>query len=222
MDLHFPREKVASLRDFAARYILIVAGILTALGVDQWREARANHKLAVEAEAAIRAELGANLKETRASLEENLRRGNDLKKLRDVLQRSKDPGDFRSRLDKEVPGGVRFGYNLPTLRRAAWNAGIASRALSQLPQDAVRRWSEAYSEIELTQTMWVSYGGAMMRELSAPVTRFTGSHGSLRDMEQAVGALEFALNVTVDNQRDLVRTLARALGEPEEPRTPAQ
>jgi hypothetical protein len=44
MHIHFPRESAASLRDFVLRFVLrgllIVAGILTALAVEQWRNSR--------------------------------------------------------------------------------------------------------------------------------------------------------------------------------------
>lgn len=41
MDIRFPREGVASLRDFVLRYLLITAAFLTRLTMRPWRDNRA-------------------------------------------------------------------------------------------------------------------------------------------------------------------------------------
>ena len=60
MDLHVATEKVVSLKDAGLRYLVIVSGILTALALGQWVEARQHARRAAQALESIEAELARN------------------------------------------------------------------------------------------------------------------------------------------------------------------
>ena len=72
MHIEPPNTRLATYKDFAKHYLMIVLSILTALGLEAWIE-HAHHAHAAEAASLhIRTELQANLADVRTSIESML------------------------------------------------------------------------------------------------------------------------------------------------------
>ncbi len=151
MDLHFATEKVASLKDAALRYLVIVAGILTALALNQWLEVRANARQGAQALASIEDELRRNrvllgkvIESQRESLEKlqaiETVLGEDSFAVPDLAQRARRVLD-----DRRFDGAT--DVQLAALQRSAWDAAVASQALQHVPKDRAVALARAYAAL---------------------------------------------------------------------------
>jgi hypothetical protein len=145
MHVEPPGHAPQSLKDFGIHYLMIVAGILTAVGIEQGIEAIHHHELATQATEQIEEELKANLRETGEAIVENQRRNAALKTAidtltADIVQKKASDEAFVAGLSKVING-----TRNPTLRRDAWDAAIASQALTYVGPAELRLYSGAYS-----------------------------------------------------------------------------
>lgn len=150
MDIHLSSERLKSWRDFVARYLLLVFGILTALAIDQWKDHRLQVRHATEARVAIEAELRANLKEVveaRASDVEARERLDSVFRWLIERVRARRIGDpaFMAELQLRLPELGQLRFSTPTLRHDAWDAAVATGRLVALPPDEFRRLSYTYA-----------------------------------------------------------------------------
>jgi len=152
MDLHFATEKVASLKDAALRYLVIVAGILTALALNQWIEVRAHARLGAQALASIEDELRRNhdllgkvIASQRRAIDKLMvieaRLGGDSFAVPDLGKRA------RSVLDDDLLEGA-TDQNLAALQRSAWDAAVTSQALQYIPKERAVDLARAYAALD--------------------------------------------------------------------------
>jgi hypothetical protein len=149
MEIHPITEPIKSLKEFGVHYLLIVLGIGTAFALEHWREKRKQRAQAREACAAIDAELRTNLENLQRS-EQGVRAGAE--QLTSLQQRLgsdtfavPDLAERASALVREESGRLEFGFSLPVLRRAAWDAAVASHALQHVSGPRVAKYSRAYA-----------------------------------------------------------------------------
>jgi cell division protein ZapA (FtsZ GTPase activity inhibitor) len=151
MDLHFATEKVASLKDAGLRYLVIVAGILTALCLNQWIETRRQADQGAEALSSIEAELRRN-QDTLAKVMQQQQVVLD--KLQAVQERL-GKGSFavpdlqaraRAVLKEELLEGT-TDLNLAALQRSAWDAVVANQSLQYVPKERAVVLARAYAAI---------------------------------------------------------------------------
>jgi hypothetical protein len=151
MDVHIGREQITSWKDFLIRYLLIVAGILSAWAVNQWNEARQHRTIAEQTRAALQAELGHDLDELRQSLAFNAREVERVQPLRRELmaglKAGLPPPQIEARILGRWTGELRF--SLPSIRRDAWDAAVAGQAVTHLGASELRRYSAAYAALRL-------------------------------------------------------------------------
>ncbi len=158
MHVEPPGHAPQTIKDFAIHYLMIVVGILTAVGIEQAIEAVHHRELAAQATEQIEEELRSNLRESSSTLAENRKRLAALKATEeavasDVLKGDATPATFRTRLQ-----ALAIGTATPTLRRDAWEAAIANQALTYVDAAAVRRYSEGYSaQREAIQTILATF-----------------------------------------------------------------
>jgi hypothetical protein len=194
MDLHFATERVASLTDAALRYIVIVAGILTALALNQWIESRTQARLGAVALAEIEAELQRNQKLLVGVLARQAGQLERLDKAESLLGKDSfaAPGlDNRARqlLQSDLLDEV-GNINLAALQRSAWDTAVASQSLRYLPRDRTEPFARFY---------------AASQEISNVARQLTASPYNL-------GALS-VLDAFSRNESDNALGFARALRE---------
>ena len=154
MDLHVATEKVASLKDAALRYAVIVAGILTALALSECTESRKNAQRGAQALADIDAELRRNESMLGKALDAQAKQlaqlqaaeerlGKDSFAVPDIDQRAR-------RLIADATALEVGSINLLALQSSTWDATVASQSLQHLPRERLVPLARAYAA---TQTV---------------------------------------------------------------------
>lgn len=219
MDLHFATERVASLKDAALRYLVIVAGILTALALNQWIESRAHARQGAVALTEIEAELKRNqtlLGKVLAAQAAKLERLTKAEALLGADSFAK-PGLDR-RVGEMMQGNLldEVGdINLAALQRSAWDTAVASQSLQHLPRgraEVLARVYAAMQEISTTaRELTVSD-----RNFGALIAIDTFSRGESTDALRFARALRehrLTLAAVHSGYTALALALAEALGE---------
>lgn len=141
--------KVHSVRDFVREYLMIVLGILTALGLEHLVSSQHHRHEAEEARQRIVAELRTNLAEVRAAREQNIQRMKPVIALTEQLRGQIKAGmarpEINRRLYEQVHDKLVLGYVWPTLRHEAWDVVVANQSATYIDADALRRYSAAYA-----------------------------------------------------------------------------
>jgi hypothetical protein len=223
MDLHFPRERVRSVREFFLRYLLIVAGILTALAVNQWRDNRAGERLAAETEATIREELAANAKDLRESIQQTEKRLQEVRRINKALKEHKSIEEARTWLKQDTGGLINIQLSFPTLRHAAWNAGIASGAMRKMTAASVLKYSEAYAGLDSIRLVADQLVAGSLGQISATVGVLINNDGTLGDLRRGFLLVETVQDMLLQNQQELLKSIEDATGPvapPAEDRSP--
>lgn len=126
---------------WALEALMILVSVGLAFGVAEYRESRANHELATRVLRSLQDEVEHNL----ATLEQ----WSDLKaKFRDALQHADTSDSTRNGLDVYVavrpplPPGATF--DVPFVRRGAWDAALSTGALRLIDYSVVAGLSDIY------------------------------------------------------------------------------
>lgn len=127
------------LSDLALEAAMVVFAVLVAFGVDEWREQRQLRSLAEQAQAAVLAEVAANLEELRDT-------GPSLRTTVEQMEPVIREADIE-RLD------ARFSVQLPEVSRAAWDAAQLSRGAPYFDYAWLIRVARAYETYEAYERM---------------------------------------------------------------------
>ena len=143
------RIQVHSLKDFFREYLMIVLGILTALGLEHLVADQHHRHEAEQARQRIVAELRSNLAEVRAAVDENERRIKPVDDLVVALRNDVQAGTPRAAVNRTVLASLKgmgnLGYAWPTLRHEAWDVVVANQAAAYLDSDVLQRYAAAYA-----------------------------------------------------------------------------
>src|SRR5579875_92692 len=146
IDVHAPEHRISDRHDFFLHLFTITVGLLIALALENGAEAWHHHAQKVEAERKIRQEIRGNLE----SLERNaagLQQETDvMKRLLAGLRAVQRGGAF------EV-SGVQLAFHEEEIPDAAWRTASTTGVVEYMPYDEVERFSDAYREQALLQTM---------------------------------------------------------------------
>ncbi len=173
MDLHFATEKVASLKDAGLRYLVIVAGILTALALGQWTEARRHAQQGAQALADIEGELRRNEALLAGALDTQAAQLAQLERAEEQLGKTSfavpDLEQRARRLLAEVTLDGVGDFNLVALQRSNWDAAVASQSLQYLPRDRTVALARAYAAAQEISAIsrQVTINGATFNNLIA-------------------------------------------------------
>jgi len=155
--MHFEVPKSKSLKEFGGEYLMIVISILTALALEHTVQTFHHRHLAHEAAEKIEAELRINAGEVKEVLKHNEADLKEIKRVRDELLnaiRDKVADDvLMARFKTDWQPGVILSIKLPTLRHEAWDAAVASQAVTWMPDEQLQRYVTAYADIRDVQTI---------------------------------------------------------------------
>jgi hypothetical protein len=142
MDLHVPEGPIRSVRDFLVHIGIVTLGILIALGLEQFIEARHRAKIAAEAATGIRHELADDM----AQVQEVLTAipGLRTQTQAEIARLSAPPARGSVQAPIKYPG-----VTLDLVSSASWDTAIATRALNDLPYDTAKRFTAAYGALHL-------------------------------------------------------------------------
>jgi hypothetical protein len=150
MEIHVFAEKLRSFKELAVHYVLIVMGILTAMGLEQCNESRHHVQQAAAAEKAIVAELRGNLKLLSRTIEQQQKSLVFLQAAETRLgEKTFVVPDLEGRAqavvrDMEV-SDADLSFNLASLRRTEWESAIASQTLQHMDRAKVVAFTRAYT-----------------------------------------------------------------------------
>jgi hypothetical protein len=149
--MHFEVPKAKKLKEFGGEYVMIVISILTALALEHTVQSVHHRHIAHEAAEKLDAELRINAREVKEVLSHNETDLTEIKRVRsELLQaiRDKVPDNvLMERFKTDWKRGVVLSIRLPTLRHEAWDAAVASQAVTWMPDDQLQRYVTAYADI---------------------------------------------------------------------------
>ena len=209
---------IHSLREFFREYIMIVVGILTALGIEQIAASRHHAHLAAEAREHIMIELRSNLEDVRNSIAENVNRREALDKLITTLQQDIKDGVKSDRINMKLAeevANLSLGYALPANRHEEWDVAVANQSASYMDAADLRRFSAAYAEqreiAELTNA-----GGSQLVNGPRLIDALTDVEMQRADPVEVLKVFKqmtSTLNSTISNLSQMRKELVSALVE---------
>ena len=219
MHIEPPNTRLASLRDFAKHYLMIVLSILTALGLEAWIE-HAHHAHAAEAASLhIRTELQANLADVRTSIKTNQGLVAPLRQLDDAVAKDIRDGVPAATINQYIQAhkeDFRLSINWPTFASQSWDVAVANQSASWMDDAVLRRYSVAYADLRETSD-WISHDGTLL--IDAPAVerlRTRIALGATIDPLDFVNAARQMINTSAETQshlQQLENHLVTALGK---------
>ena len=146
LDVHPPEHGIHGTRDFFLHHITITIGLLIALGLEAGVEAVHHRHQREEAETLVRREIQNNLNKLQDGAPQALA---ELHQMSRVLQ------TLEARAQSQ-PGALNekdFIFHEAPIQDAAWRTAASTGALTLMNYAEVERFSDAYKEQALLQTM---------------------------------------------------------------------
>lgn len=210
------RIQVHSVKDFLREYLMIVLGILTALGLEHLVTAQHHRHEAEQARQRIVAELRSNLAEVHGAAEENDRRIKPIVALVDALRKDIQAGTPRATVNRklleDMKGMVSLGYAWPTLRHEAWDVVVANQSAAYLDSEVLQRYAAAYA----AQRDAIAMVQAAEALMSAP--RVVDAFADLKlqrvepiELMKSLGQVAISLNATQSTIRSVQDALDASL-----------
>ncbi|MEW9622645.1 hypothetical protein [Rhodanobacter geophilus] len=167
MHLELPNTRLASFKDFARHYLMIVLSILTALGLEAWIEHAHHVRAAEQASLHIRAELLANLADTRKSIKTNQDLLAPLQQLDESLTRDIRGNLPAATINQHIQAqkdAYKLSINWPTFASQSWDVAVANQSAGWIDDARLRSYSEAYADLRETSN-WFSHDGIALLDV---------------------------------------------------------
>jgi hypothetical protein len=146
LDVHPPEHGIHGTRDFFLHLFTITIGLLIALGLEASVEALHHRHQREEAETLIRQEIQNNLAQLQKGAPIAV---NELKQMTHVLEALEASAQSKP----ETLTESEFRFEEAPIQDAAWRTASSTGALSYMDYAEVERFSDAYKEQALLQTM---------------------------------------------------------------------
>lgn len=146
LDVHAPEHGIHGVRDFFMHLLTITVGLFIALSLENAAEAIHHRHLREEAETQIRGEIQSNLEKLHDAAPGVYAERSQMMNVLQTLQ-ARTQGQ---------PGTLNesdFAFHESPIQDAAWRTAASTGVLSYMDYAEVERFSEAYKEQELLQTM---------------------------------------------------------------------
>lgn len=218
MHVEPPSHAPSSLKELGIHYLMIVLGILTALGLEAGFETLHHRRLAQHTVEQLETELRANLVEVRSALQKNQAHADELKALYDDIkaQALAQQGKVKSEtLYGLLRQRLKISVMTPALRRDAWDAAVADQALIHMPRESLRRFSEAYTaQRESQMAVQASFNavGSISRLTDVAVDAEFGRADAV-EVLKALYSYRLTLQSVLSTETELAGQLGESLGE---------
>lgn len=217
MHVEPPSHAPSSLKELGIHYLMIVLGILTALGLEAGFETLHHRRLAQHTVEQLETELRANLVEVRSALQKNQASSDELTALFGDIKTLAQQGKVKSGTLYEMLGRrLKISVITPALRRDAWEAAVADQALIHMPRESLRRFSEAYTaqrESQLATQASFNAVGSISRLTDVAVDAEFGRADAV-EVLKALHGYRLAVRSVLATQLELAGQLGESLGEP--------
>ena len=148
MHLELPNTRLASFKDFAKHYLMIVLSILTALGLEAWIEHTHHAHAAAAASQRMDGELRKVLGNIEQSIAMNQKGLATLNTLDAQVSADLGAGLDSAAINRKIQArrnDFRLDTNWPTLSSVAWDVSLADQSAGWIDADALQRYSAAYT-----------------------------------------------------------------------------
>ncbi|HEX8777673.1 MAG TPA: hypothetical protein VF738_06100 [Rhodanobacter sp.] len=217
MHIEPPNTRLASYKDFARHYLMIVLSILTALGLEAWIEHAHHARAAATASMQIEAEIRSNLAEVDTDAQLDAAQLQKLDAIRSAviqdLKSNASDDAVRKHILALTSGGFDLKMQFPTLRHEAWDVAVANQSASWIDRARMQRYSAAYANARDSVTL--------MREDTAILMNGTGMVDTIADLDtgqvephqflHVVSQMRAMIDQTTQNLRILKKQLEAAL-----------
>lgn len=217
MHVEPPSHAPTNLKELGVHYLMIVLGILTALGLEAGFETLHHRRLANHTVEQVETELHANLGEVRSSLKQNQEVLASVDALYgDVTVLARQDGKAApDQLKNLLQQRLRISLFVPALRRDAWDTALADQALVHMPHQSLRRLSEAYTaqrEAQQAITAGINATASFSRMSDVAVEAEYGRADPVEALK-ALHGYRMTLRAVIGVERDLAKQLAESLAE---------
>jgi hypothetical protein len=137
MDIHPSHRSITSLKDFFRELVTITAGILVALSLEGLLAWQHHRDLARDARANIIGELQSNQRELANERRDLDKMDAELRELIELVHQ------LESR-NAHIPKSVPFIWSLAELHATGWDSAQSTGAVSYMPYEEVKRYTEVY------------------------------------------------------------------------------
>lgn len=216
MSSHTSSARLQSLKTFAREYLMVVIGVLTALGLEQWVVYLNHRQDAVATGVRIEAEIHANIEGIRHARAVDIEHLKRLDALRKTVIR-----DFRAHvpdatIEQHILANTKdFGLDRrwPALHHEAWDMAVADQSLGWIDAQRLQRYSAVYAVMRETdamqrQDMAMTLDGPRMIDI---MTDLEVGEVQPRRFLHTVGSMTVTLQDTVSMLDSLQRRLEDAL-----------
>ena len=151
MHVEPPEGRLATLKDFAKHYAMIVVSILTALALEQALEAWHHREAAEQSAHEVEAELRDSLSQVKDAMQANAAREKALDAVATKLEAAILAGTPADRMRAEIirpftkDPAHGLGFAFPTLPREAWERAIANQSAAWIAPARLGKFSSAYT-----------------------------------------------------------------------------
>lgn len=216
--MHFEVPKAKTFKEFGGEYLMIVISILTALALESVVEKVHHGHLAHEASEQIDTELRTNIADIKEVLAHNGQKEKALIATRDqmlaALRAHVNDEEFIHRFEREWHTSVAMSIHEPSLRREAWEAAVASQAVTWMPHGRLEKYANAYAEMRDINAL---INGGAMNFLDGPRMQDVFSNvqmgiGDPKDIFRIVTQMINAYSSNDGNLKSLQAELEQASG----------
>jgi hypothetical protein len=175
MHVEVDRVPMASFKDFAKHYLMIVLSILTALGLEAWIEHSHHSHAAERSRQRMDQELSSVLQNIQRAEELDQKSLSNLKSLDTMVA-----GDLTSGLDtREITKKILARKNdytvntsFPALPTNAWDVAVADQSIGWIDTASLQRYSAAYTA-ERTLSNWMLHDSTVLVDAPRAVDTVT-------------------------------------------------
>ena len=217
MHLELPNTRLASFKDFAKHYLMIVLSILTALGLEAWIEHTHHAHAAAEASQRMDSELRKVLGNIEQSIAINQKTLATLQAFDAQVTADLSAGLDSAAINRKIQGrrdDFHLDANWPTMSSVAWDVSLADQSAGWIDAAALQRYSAAYTA-ERELGTWLQHDSTLVLDAPHLVDTLTDlqtghpvdPHDFLRSLRQ----MEMMLNSEVSHLRNTAAHIAPAL-----------
>ncbi|GLQ95598.1 hypothetical protein [Dyella mobilis] len=217
MHVDIPKLPMDSFKDLAKHYLMIVLGILTALGLEAWIEHAHHVSAAADASAQFDQQLRVNLDNIRRSIQRNTATMQKLDSLDAMVTADLQKGVPSAQINQQLRArrdDFKIDIQTPDTPVSAWDVAVANQSVSWIAPSKLSAYSTAYADIRAIG-QWRQHGAFLMLDLPQTMNVITDmSKGQdvdpmqfLRVLAQLRGTLHSADSNLVSVQEDLLAAL---------------
>jgi hypothetical protein len=218
MHLDVNKLPMASFKDFAKHYLMIVLSILTALGLEAWIEHSHHSHAAERSRQRMDQELSSVLQDIERAEQVNQKSLSNLKSLDAMIA-----ADLASGLDTQVitrkilarKNDYTLNTSWPSLPTNAWDVAVADQSIGWIDTASLQRYSAAYTA-ERTLSNWLLHDSTVLVDAPRLVDSVTDlkmdhpvdPYTTLRSLRQ----MEVLLDTTITFLRNAAEEMKPAVG----------